>query len=209
MLSLTDAETTNTVVKATVNFFLYGKAPESMEGTAAQIWEKLKQDIERGRTNYAETCERNRTNISKRYQSNTNGIPLVNQSNTGGIPTNNKKHVTSISEQKEDIFVSEPRRARFVPPSEEEVATYFIEQGSTAKEASAFWDYYQSNGWRTGKNPMRDWKASARNWIRRAKQYQPKPHAAPTTGNRGAWGTLCDGSEPQAEQVPIDELFPD
>ncbi len=32
--------------------------------------------------------------------------------------------------------------------------------------ASDFFDYYQSNGWRVGKNPMKDWVASARRWAR-------------------------------------------
>jgi hypothetical protein len=27
-----------------------------------------------------------------------------------------------------------------------------------------FYHYYQSNGWRVGKNPMRDWKAAVRTW---------------------------------------------
>ena len=29
-----------------------------------------------------------------------------------------------------------------------------------------FFDYYQSNGWRVGKMPMKDWEAAARRWIR-------------------------------------------
>ncbi len=29
-----------------------------------------------------------------------------------------------------------------------------------------FWDYYESNGWRVGRNPMKDWKAAARRWKR-------------------------------------------
>ena len=26
--------------------------------------------------------------------------------------------------------------------------------------------YYTANGWRVGKNPMRDWKAACRTWVR-------------------------------------------
>jgi len=29
-----------------------------------------------------------------------------------------------------------------------------------------FIDYYTSNGWRVGKNPMKDWKAAVRSWER-------------------------------------------
>ncbi|MCI9405936.1 MAG: hypothetical protein HFK04_03345 [Oscillospiraceae bacterium] len=41
---------------------------------------------------------------------------------------------------------------------------YCKEQGV---DASEIWDYYESNGWRVGKNPMKDWKAVVRNWKRR------------------------------------------
>jgi hypothetical protein len=30
--------------------------------------------------------------------------------------------------------------------------------------ADKWHDYYSSNGWRVGKNPMRDWQASCRTW---------------------------------------------
>lgn len=35
-------------------------------------------------------------------------------------------------------------------------------------EAQRYWDYYQSNGWKVGRNPMKDWKAAVRNWQRNA-----------------------------------------
>ncbi len=34
------------------------------------------------------------------------------------------------------------------------------------KAGNEFWDYYESNGWRVGRNPMKDWKAAARRWQR-------------------------------------------
>jgi hypothetical protein len=27
-------------------------------------------------------------------------------------------------------------------------------------------DYYSSNGWKVGRNPMKDWKAAVRTWER-------------------------------------------
>jgi hypothetical protein len=29
-----------------------------------------------------------------------------------------------------------------------------------------FFNYYTSNGWKVGKNPMKDWKAAVRSWER-------------------------------------------
>jgi hypothetical protein len=47
-----------------------------------------------------------------------------------------------------------------------------------ALEVQRFWDYYESNGWRVGRNAMKDWQAAARNWNRNAFTASPrKPQA--------------------------------
>ena len=38
-------------------------------------------------------------------------------------------------------------------------------------EAEKFVNYYTSNGWKVGKNPMKSWSAAANNWITNTKQY--------------------------------------
>jgi len=49
----------------------------------------------------------------------------------------------------------------------------FTAVGSTETEALKFYDYYSANGWTQGKNkPIVDWRAAARNWIRRAAEYK-------------------------------------
>ncbi|MBQ6670217.1 MAG: hypothetical protein IJM80_01140, partial [Firmicutes bacterium] len=32
-----------------------------------------------------------------------------------------------------------------------------------------FIDYYDANGWKVGRNPMKDWKAAVRTWVRNEK----------------------------------------
>ena len=59
-----------------------------------------------------------------------------------------------------------PSRYRFTPPTVDEVRAYCNEKGYTV-DPQRFVDYYTSNGWRVGKNPMRDWKAAVRNWNRK------------------------------------------
>lgn len=57
---------------------------------------------------------------------------------------------------------------RFVKPTLEEVAEY-ISSRNTNVDANRFWNYYESNGWKVGKNPMKDWKACVRTWERNSK----------------------------------------
>lgn len=66
---------------------------------------------------------------------------------------------------------------RFIPPSREDIILFCQENGLSVN-ADRFIDYYTSNGWRVGKNPMKDWKATVRSWARRD-QEQPAPAPAP------------------------------
>lgn len=56
-------------------------------------------------------------------------------------------------------------RARFTPPTVEEVAAYCKERGNGV-DAQKFVDFYASKGWMVGKSSMKDWKASVRTWER-------------------------------------------
>ena len=68
-----------------------------------------------------------------------------------------------------------PKRKRFVPPLITQVESYCEEKGYQM-DCQAFMDYYTSNGWKVGKNSMKDWKAAVRNWVRRDKKtYSPPP----------------------------------
>ena len=64
---------------------------------------------------------------------------------------------------------------RFSPPTREEVASYCRERGNGV-DARRFVDHYTANGWRVGKNPMKDWKAAVRTWEKNdaAKPARPR-----------------------------------
>lgn len=64
------------------------------------------------------------------------------------------------------------KRDRFLPPTLEEVTEYCRER-QNGVDAQRFLDYYQSNGWKVGKNTMKDWKAAVRTWEKTG--YNDKP----------------------------------
>lgn len=61
---------------------------------------------------------------------------------------------------------SKKTRKRFKKPAPEEIRAYCDEKGLTI-DPEMFYDYYEANGWKVGKNPMKSWKATLRNWDRR------------------------------------------
>lgn len=56
-----------------------------------------------------------------------------------------------------------PKRVVFVPPSPEEVVGYMTEIG-IPHLAAQWMAHYQANGWKVGRNPMKDWRAACRTW---------------------------------------------
>lgn len=55
---------------------------------------------------------------------------------------------------------------RFIKPTLDEVQAYCLERQNSV-DPESFIDFYESNGWKVGKNPMKDWKAAVRTWERR------------------------------------------
>ena len=57
------------------------------------------------------------------------------------------------------------KRKRFEKPTLSQIEQYCIERNNNVN-AEQFFDYYESNGWKVGKNSMKDWKAAVRTWER-------------------------------------------
>lgn len=60
--------------------------------------------------------------------------------------------------------------SRFTPPTAREVHDYCQEKGYHINEEK-YISYYQSNGWKVGRNKMKDWKAAVRTWVQKDKEY--------------------------------------
>ena len=78
------------------------------------------------------------------------------------------KYVEGVLKNKmleENIPANKSKRKRFVKPTLSEIEQYCIERKNNVN-AEQFFDYYESNGWKVGKNSMKDWKAAVRTWER-------------------------------------------
>lgn len=60
----------------------------------------------------------------------------------------------------------------FQKPSLEEIKLHFSKAGLPMAEAEKFYDYYTSNGWKVGKNPMRSWTSAAANWKKNYEEHR-------------------------------------
>lgn len=97
--------------------------------------------------------------------------------------TNNKKSLNRHkpnSKKKNDLkiedFIGDDKK--MIPPENGEVISFFKAEKYPEKEAKKFFNYFQSVGWKVGKNkPMEDWHAAAHNWMLNTTQYNEKKNS--------------------------------
>lgn len=97
-----------------------------------------------------------------------------------------KHHELPLCELPQEELPQTNRRAReFVRPTLEEVVNYCRERGN-AVDPERWFSYYESNGWRVGRNAMKDWRAAVRTWERN--DFDAKGNGNGHTGRSGGAG---------------------
>ena len=113
------------------------------------------------------------------------GDTTLFDNNSPTIEENNSPTIPPIIPQKEK---------RFRKPTLEEVAAYCVER-KNGLDPQHFIDYYESNGWRVGRNPMKDWKAAVRTWEKKDKQSQYGNRQHTQDSRTGDAGTRAGSAE--------------
>lgn len=93
------------------------------------------------------------------YYDNQKDNQLCNQKDNQKITPSSSS--SSSSSELNTLELS--RKAKFTRPTIEEVAAYCLERGKGV-DPETWMDHYESNGWKVGKNPMKDWRAAVRTW---------------------------------------------
>ncbi len=90
-----------------------------------------------------------------------------------------KSHMDShMATRMEKKTVKKPRPV-FIPPTLDEVKTYFAKRGTKINPV-AFHAHYEANGWVQGKNkPVKSWQACLTTWEEREKEFVPGPPHIP------------------------------
>jgi hypothetical protein len=107
-----------------------------------------------------------------------------------------------------DVSPLDPRPAKqgltARPSSFAQVDAYFAESLDAPKtEAEAFFDHFTANGWKVGRTAMKDWRAAARNWVRRSASGS-RGGSRVTDGRAFANKKLATGGDDARDWVPID-----
>lgn len=175
-----DDEECGRLFKAMLGYSLDGREPQ-LTGNERFLWVVARQHMDRE----AEVYEKKVKHLKR-----------------GNVPVTEKKG--SVSEQDKDkekdndkdkdkdkyIYMGgkppeapAPKAHIYIqPPSLEEIRSYCQERGNQV-DPEYFYHYYQSNGWRVGKNPMRDWKAAVCAWETNGMAQKMAPAKEPSVGD--------------------------
>lgn len=162
---LNDAER-GRLFTACLTYSMTGAEPD-LRGNERFVWPTIREQIDRDTKKYSDFCKKQQENIRKRWDTTV-------YDGTSGIP-DDTKHTKEKEKEKENILSSPnvedsiartPARKRFTPPTLAEVTAYCRER-QNAVDPQRFIDYYTANGWKVGKNSMKDWKACVRTWERK------------------------------------------
>lgn len=75
------------------------------------------------------------------------------------------KESFSFDDTQLDLEEAIKKTKRFVKPTIAEIQDYCRERNKSV-DAERFWNFYESKGWKVGKNPMKDWRAAVCNWAK-------------------------------------------
>lgn len=106
--------------------------------------------------------------IIEEVENNSKQIKQKNQLNRIDLIETKKQEAETKEEtkvfKKENINVLE-KKQNFKKPTIEEIKSYCLERNNGI-DPQKFFDFYESNGWKVGKNSMKDWRAAVRTWER-------------------------------------------
>jgi hypothetical protein len=129
-------------------------------------FEPIKQQLKRDLVRYEKIRERNSLSARMRWDANAcERIP--NDAKNADNDNDNDNDINIVLDQK----AKKPKR--FTKPPVDDVRQYMAELNMNDM-SQRFVDYYESNGWKVGKNPMKDWKAAVRTWKQQNNDKQPK-----------------------------------
>lgn len=76
---------------------------------------------------------------------------------------NDNVNVNDNDNVNDNVVIGKHTTKKFIKPTVEEIREYCTSRRNSV-DAEKFHDYYEANGWKIGKNSMKDWKAAVRTW---------------------------------------------
>jgi hypothetical protein len=121
-------------------------------------------------TKYIE--EKNQLIINKKNGYSLKQIGLLDDENDNVyiLDTQDRLGKDRLGKDRLELERDKNKATRFIKPTIDEIKTFLNEQEYETdidRYADRFYNFYESKGWKVGKEKMKDWKAAIRGWLSR------------------------------------------
>ena len=140
----------------------YALDGESIEMSAVPeaIFSVIKPNLDANRRKWENGCkEKKKTSKTEAEDEQEISKDEANDKQTISKPQGNVNVNVNANEE----CKSKSESKRFSPPTLQEVS-YYCQERKNSVNPEKWISHYQSNGWKVGKNQMKDWKAAVRTW---------------------------------------------
>ena len=173
-----DIEEREYMRKIIINYGLYGTLPAGLSELEEMAWTICKDLIDQ---------QHHRREVNAANRAGKKAEPATNEENSAIEPQPEEKPAQEIQQEK-------PKAKKFIKPTVEEIEAFCKEKKYTVN-AQQFFNYYESNGWKIGRNAMKSWQAAVQNWNTREK------------ANNKAAGTMWENNSTDADTAGYEDLF--
>jgi len=139
----------------------------------------IKSDLDRNKAKYQNIIERNKINGASggrpknpKKPKEPNGLfgnpekprETLNDNDNGNDNVNKDDNKNdNLNNNSKGVEIDTVKIKRFIKPTIQEIKDYCVERKNNV-DANKFFNHYEANGWKVGKNAMKDWKACVRTW---------------------------------------------
>ena len=141
-----------------------GQDYEITDPSVNAIFMMFSQTMDENRTSYNQKAERNQKAAQKRWhKEDKRSDESAVQTDADGCEYRYKYKSNKETHSKECV----KKAASQQPPSIDDVRSFARDEGLSGFNADAFWNFYESKGWRIGGDDIADWRSAARCWHAR------------------------------------------
>lgn len=117
-------------------------------------FEPIKQSLKRDLKRWEDYIDKQRVNGAKGGRPSK---PKETQKTQAFLEKPKKPDSVSVSVNESDNV------KRFIKPTTQQIKEHMLQHGMS-DESERFYNYYEANGWKVGRNPMKNWKAAIMTW---------------------------------------------
>jgi len=139
-----------------------------LEGTPQGMFELIKPQLDANRKRFENGCKK-KQKISKTEAKPKQKISKDEANVNVNVNVNHNEECKSelindnLNNNSKGVEIDTVKTKRFIKPTIQEIKDYCLERKNNV-DVNKFFNYYEANGWKVGKNAMKDWKACVRTW---------------------------------------------